>query len=355
MFLLEIESLKLEVCSDAVLAKSLSLIHTVFSIICIVVPIILIVMASIQTASIMMNPDQKAGTKKIVNKFIAAVVVFFLPLIMDITMNFIPGNEFSISACWKAADAKSKSIKFSTFDGYNSKVGGMGGNLSQLAVYAGISPEGEGMDGTTGSGQVSCEHGNIIAGGLPVPVFYQNHPSCDYGAFNSKENVSNSGCGFTSMAMILTYLTNNVITPKDMTTKYKNYFIPGSGMSHSLPKAAARDYGLPAPEEISVTTSSKDKIIGALREGKVILIRGTNYPQKFSTGPHLIVLRGVDDAGNIYVNNPNYYLAQYNSQPVSFTELNIWATKAWIFERKTVSNNSFYNKNPFTGLPGLNQ
>ncbi len=341
MFLMEITT---EACKDPVLAKSLSLIHTVFSIMCILTPIILIVLASIQTASMMMNPDQKNGIQKIVKKFVAAVVVFFVPMLTDIIVNMVPGNEFSISACWDAADEVSKDIEFSTFTNYSPKDGGMGGSLSGLAAYAGITPSGgsgEGGSSDSTSSDRICKYGEILSGGMPVRIYYQNHPDCDYGKFNANESVADSGCGFTSMAMILTYLTGNYITPADVREQYPGYFVAGSGMSHGLPLKAALDYGLDTPIVISyVNSSTKDQIMNALKNDQVILIRGV-YRQPFSVGPHLMVLRGLDADGKILVNNPNYEHSDYNNTGFTYEEIDAWATKAWIFQKKRVKDANF--------------
>ena len=69
----------------------------------IVVPIILIVMGSIQLGKMMLSPDDKKGYKSLINKFIAAIFVFFTPFVINLIINILPEN-FEISKCWKDAE-----------------------------------------------------------------------------------------------------------------------------------------------------------------------------------------------------------------------------------------------------------
>lgn len=46
-------------CSDYAVASSLNLLYTIFKLICVIVPIILIVFASINMGKLMINPDDK--------------------------------------------------------------------------------------------------------------------------------------------------------------------------------------------------------------------------------------------------------------------------------------------------------
>lgn len=68
------------------------------------VPIILIVFATISIIKLINDPEQKDGVKKVINRFLAAAIVFFVPLLVDVMMNMIGDN--SISSCWKNATDK---------------------------------------------------------------------------------------------------------------------------------------------------------------------------------------------------------------------------------------------------------
>ena len=99
-----------DACSDYALANILSLTQTAFQVICIAVPIILLISIIITIVSVVTNPDQKGIIKKIIIKIVAALVVFFLPMLVNILMSWLPDNEdgVNITSCWqKALETKS--------------------------------------------------------------------------------------------------------------------------------------------------------------------------------------------------------------------------------------------------------
>ncbi len=323
MFILEITA---EACKDPILARSLSLIHTAFKIIAIIVPILLIVSASISVASMMMNPEQKNGTKKIVTKFAAAVIIFFLPLITDIVMSWLPGDSFSISACWNAADEASKDIKLSTFENWEVGSGGLGGNLQLLANYAGR--------GNNNAGASSGS--NIIPiGGMPIP-YYNQGDYADVKFDLTGESVASAGCGFVSTAMVLSYLTGSDISPKEIVEWGQHSYFVKAGMSWSMPIAAAAEYNVGSVESFDKYASgtgngSAERVIQALKNNQPVM--SSQKKGIFCGGPHIIVLRGIDpDTGRIYVNNPSK--PDQSTQTFSIDEIEEKARHYWVFEAK---------------------
>ena len=93
-------------CSDYGLATYLHIVKEALNIIHLVVPIILIIMLSVDFAKMVINPDdpQKKKSKSIKNKFIAAVFIFFIPYIVGLLLSLISGSMSDISGCWNAAD-----------------------------------------------------------------------------------------------------------------------------------------------------------------------------------------------------------------------------------------------------------
>ena len=67
--------------------KALNLVYNVLEVIRIVVPIGLIIMTSIDIAKKVINPEEKEGQKKIMIRAIAALVVFFVPLLIKFVFN----------------------------------------------------------------------------------------------------------------------------------------------------------------------------------------------------------------------------------------------------------------------------
>lgn len=86
-------------CNSASLAGILTVVKRVLSIIQIVVPILLMVMMIVDISKLVMDPDAKNGTKKVFNKIIAAAIIFFIPMFVNLTMGLI-GENTNISSCW---------------------------------------------------------------------------------------------------------------------------------------------------------------------------------------------------------------------------------------------------------------
>ncbi len=90
-------------CSDYGIVTYLYVIKQALKLIQIGVPILLIVMGAIQLGKMMLSPDDKKATKSLINKFIAAIFVFFTPYIINLIIGILP-DSFEISKCWKDAE-----------------------------------------------------------------------------------------------------------------------------------------------------------------------------------------------------------------------------------------------------------
>lgn len=91
-------------CSDAGLVSIIDIVRKAMDMFQLIVPIVLLVMLAVQLTKLVMNPDEKNGIKKVSNRIIAAIVVFILPIIVNIVITNLPANEsFQLSACWNTA------------------------------------------------------------------------------------------------------------------------------------------------------------------------------------------------------------------------------------------------------------
>lgn len=94
-------------CEDPNVLSVISLVKDLLNIISIAVPIILIIMVSIDLTKMIINTDEKAtrqSTKSILNRTFAAVALFFIPSMVNLLMdnlNVGPNN------CWANANASS--------------------------------------------------------------------------------------------------------------------------------------------------------------------------------------------------------------------------------------------------------
>ena len=93
MYVLEIA------CDDSALGPILVIVKNLLDIIQIVVPILLLLMISIQLFKLINNPKEEKGLKKIFNMSIAAVIVFLIPMLINMTMSIL-GENNKISNCW---------------------------------------------------------------------------------------------------------------------------------------------------------------------------------------------------------------------------------------------------------------
>jgi len=122
---------------------------------------------------------------------------------------------------------------------------------------------------------------------------YANQP---YGT----DNIGGYGCGPTSMAIVVSSLTDEIVDPIAMAKwAYENGgWCKGQGSYHSLIPNAAKAWGLNVE---GCRASEPQRILDALSSGKLVV--AIMSPGHFTTGGHFIVLRGVKD-GKILVADP---------------------------------------------------
>ena len=97
-------------CKDYSIMGVLQVTKVIFDLIQFVVPIILIVAGTIQFLQLTINPELKDGFRRVLNKFMAAVIIFLLPTLVDVFLTATSEN-FTISACWNQIDlSNAKSV-----------------------------------------------------------------------------------------------------------------------------------------------------------------------------------------------------------------------------------------------------
>lgn len=122
-----------------------------------------------------------------------------------------------------------------------------------------------------------------------------------YGTGYGDGTIATSGCGPTSMAMVLTYLTGEEVTPVETAAYGDNngYYVNGQGTAWSYFDAIATDYGVDC-EQMHV---SSDNIVNELQNDKTVIM--SMGPGTFTKGGHFIVLTGINEDGSISVADPN--------------------------------------------------
>ncbi len=87
-------------CTDYSIIGVLAVTKRIFTLIQIVVPIILIVAGTVQFVQLTINPELKDGFRRILNKFMAAIIIFLLPMLVDVFLMATTEN-FTVSSCWE--------------------------------------------------------------------------------------------------------------------------------------------------------------------------------------------------------------------------------------------------------------
>ena len=98
-------------CSQPGVKGVFHLVKSVVEIIRYLIPIILIVLTTIDIINKVINPDEKEGQKKIMNRLIAAVIVFFIPLFIKFVFQVVDWGqgqdgsynnaESGLRKCWE--------------------------------------------------------------------------------------------------------------------------------------------------------------------------------------------------------------------------------------------------------------
>lgn len=105
-------------CSDVALANVLSIVKNILSLIQIIGPILCIISLVLTFTKMMTSPDNKKLPKKVFNSIIALFILFFIPLIVNVTMGLLDDST-TISSCWKGASKNSSNSSYISTDDTN--------------------------------------------------------------------------------------------------------------------------------------------------------------------------------------------------------------------------------------------
>lgn len=103
----------LDSCQDYSVLSTILFLKNLFEIICFIAPIILIVMAAFEVGRIVFNPDSKVVSNamtKTIHKFIAAVGIFFVPVLVNLLLNLLDQTNIKVSTCWTQANIETINV-----------------------------------------------------------------------------------------------------------------------------------------------------------------------------------------------------------------------------------------------------
>jgi hypothetical protein len=128
-----------------------------------------------------------------------------------------------------------------------------------------------------------------------MPLYNQkDYPNVPYGKYGT---ISTHGCGPTCLAMVATYLLDEVYMPDQIGNMFGEYNYP-SGSAWSLFRDSAEVLGL----DLELETSDFSEVRKALANGQVVVsLQKSGY---FTDGGHYIVLKGLNQDDKILVNDP---------------------------------------------------
>lgn len=134
-----------------------------------------------------------------------------------------------------------------------------------------------------------------------IPLFLQWDERWGY-EFYGNDFLAVTGCGPTCLSMVYSGLTGETDGSPSAIARMaekQGYYVAGSGSSWELMSEGAEGLGL----QVENVSFDEEHIRSFLAEGNpIICIMG---PGDFTTSGHFIVLTGVDDNGDILVNDPN--------------------------------------------------
>lgn len=116
------------------------------------------------------------------------------------------------------------------------------------------------------------------------------------------ETICSSGCGPTSVAMVVATMINSAITPVQTAALSMSTggWESGAGTTWAFLASGPENYGLSA-ESLGTNMNAA---ISVLESGGLVIAAGTGAVP-FTTAGHIIVLRGIDTNGDIIVGDPD--------------------------------------------------
>ena len=143
-------------------------------------------------------------------------------------------------------------------------------------------------------------HYDTVGNGVKEVVYFNQLEEPWASLPYASSTVANSGCGPTSMAIVISTLTGKNVTP-EMTKSFaedNGEYVQGQGTSHSFIGNAAAYWGLTCER---VGKDRMDDVVQALKEGKMVVEICEAYTITGGSSGHFIVLTGVTSDGYITI------------------------------------------------------
>lgn len=146
-----------------------------------------------------------------------------------------------------------------------------------------------------------------------------------FGNVDKPNTIEINGCAIVSLAMVGSYMDHQEVTPLDVLAWAKNdFFMEGQGTAWSIFSAYAEMKGYNCQEIGDIET-----VAAFLKEGHPVII--SVKPGYFTTTGHIMVMSGVDEKGDFWINDPNdseekgHSKRTFTAEEVMNEALNFWA------------------------------
>lgn len=140
---------------------------------------------------------------------------------------------------------------------------------------------------------------NVNASFLEMPLYLQYSGAWSITPYGNG-TIAGYGCCPTCLAMVLSYMKQQVILPNHIVAWTGNrYYVPGAGSSWSIFPAVAQQWGVTCTN----LGNNPQAMVAALQAGKPVI--ASMRPGTFTRGGHFIVLTGITSNFGIRVNDPN--------------------------------------------------
>lgn len=141
-------------------------------------------------------------------------------------------------------------------------------------------------------------------GAVTTTYYMQTDPRWGSLIYGGEDTIAKYACGPTSMAIVVSSLTNIGIDPVQMSgwACDKGYWYAGSGSLHTIVNGTAKAFGLES-EGVGNDSATAQKVIKNLQNGGMaVVLMGKGH---FTKSGHFIVLRGITEDGKILVADCN--------------------------------------------------
>ena len=288
-------------CSDPVLARVLGIIKNVLDKIQLIGPILGIIALIINLIKLMANPEEKKLKTSIRNWTISIVMLFLIPVIIDVTMSMLlstignSNEKFQLAVCWKNAEVNSYNSTSSKY--YSTS------NEEKKNFFAGALSNNTTTGSSSGSGSGSTHGSNVThtnsINGITFNLYSQTDPRWTGRVFNTGRTLGEYGCMLTSTAVVSSGYDKTVTPETVFDSKYRSSY-PRDGITGFAGSKFSCSAG----------STSSSSIINALRQGQIVVIMvyggGANSSKKgsskFTGSQHYMAL--IDISGDrIFVGN----------------------------------------------------